>query len=79
MIEGANGPTTTEADDILNDKGVLVCRRDRQRRRRDGELLRMGAGLLQLLLGEDEINARLVRIMQRGLRGHLASGAKSTR
>ena len=24
VIEGANGPTTTEADDILNDKGVLV-------------------------------------------------------
>ena len=24
VIEGANGPTTTEADDILHDKGVLV-------------------------------------------------------
>jgi len=25
VLEGANGPTTTEADDILVDKGVLVC------------------------------------------------------
>jgi glutamate dehydrogenase (NAD(P)+) len=24
IVEGANGPTTTEADDILNDRGVLV-------------------------------------------------------
>jgi glutamate dehydrogenase (NAD(P)+) len=24
VVEGANGPTTTDADDILNDKGVLV-------------------------------------------------------
>src|SRR5256885_11287133 len=24
VIEGANGPTTTEADDILTEKGVLV-------------------------------------------------------
>jgi hypothetical protein len=32
------------------------ARRHRQRRRRDGELLRVGAGLLQLLLDEDEIN-----------------------
>lgn len=25
ILEGANGPTTTEADEILVDKGVLVC------------------------------------------------------
>jgi glutamate dehydrogenase (NAD(P)+) len=24
IVEGANGPTTTEADDILNDKGVFL-------------------------------------------------------
>jgi glutamate dehydrogenase/leucine dehydrogenase len=25
ILEGANGPTTTEADSLLADKGVLVC------------------------------------------------------
>ena len=25
IVEGANGPTTTEADDIINDRGIFSC------------------------------------------------------
>ena len=51
LAEGANGPTTAAADEILADKGVFVipdilC----QRRRRHHLLLRMGAGSSGLLL-----------------------------
>ena len=46
VLEGANGPTVPEADDILAERGVARrARRDLQRRRRDGQLLRVGAGL----------------------------------
>jgi len=65
VIEGANGPTTTEADDILNDKGVLVL----------PDVIANAGGVTvsyfewvqdfsSLFWSEDEINARLVRIMQ---------------
>ena len=65
VIEGANGPTTTEADDILTDKGVLVL----------PDVLANAGGVTvsyfewvqdfsSFFWTEDEINARLVRIMQ---------------
>ena len=65
VIEGANGPTTTEADDILHDKGVLVL----------PDVIANAGGVTvsyfewvqdfsSFFWSEDEINARLVRIMQ---------------
>jgi len=65
VIEGANGPTTPEADDILNDKGVLVV----------PDVIANAGGVTvsyfewvqdfsSFFWSEDEINARLVRIMR---------------
>ncbi|MDO4967891.1 MAG: Glu/Leu/Phe/Val dehydrogenase [Comamonadaceae bacterium] len=65
VIEGANGPTTPEADDILHDKGVLVL----------PDVIANAGGVTvsyfewvqdfsSFFWSEDEINARLVRIMQ---------------
>ena len=65
VIEGANGPTTPEADEILNDKGVLVL----------PDVIANAGGVTvsyfewvqdfsSFFWTEDEINARLVRIMQ---------------
>ncbi|MET1115427.1 MAG: Glu/Leu/Phe/Val dehydrogenase [Comamonas sp.] len=70
VIEGANGPTTPEADDILNDKGVLVL----------PDVIANAGGVTvsyfewvqdfsSFFWSEDEINARLVRIMQDAFAG----------
>lgn len=65
VIEGANGPTTPEADDILHDQGVLVL----------PDVIANAGGVTvsyfewvqdfsSFFWSENEINARLVRIMQ---------------
>jgi glutamate dehydrogenase (NAD(P)+) len=65
ILEGANGPTTPEADDILMDKDVLVV----------PDVLANAGGVTvsyfewvqdfsSFFWTEDEINARLTRIMQ---------------
>ena len=65
ILEGANGPTTPEADDILTDKDVLVV----------PDVLANAGGVTvsyfewvqdfsSFFWTEDEINARLSRIMQ---------------
>jgi len=65
VIEGANGPTTPEADDILQDKGVLVV----------PDVIANAGGVTvsyfewvqdfsSFFWSEDEINERLVRIMK---------------
>jgi len=65
LLEGANGPTTTEADDILNDRGVLVV----------PDVLANAGGVTvsyfewvqdfsSFFWSEDEINRRLDRIME---------------
>lgn len=70
VIEGANGPTTPEADDILADKGVLVL----------PDVIANAGGVTvsyfewvqdfsSFFWSEDEINARLVRIMQEAFAG----------
>ncbi|ACM31638.1 MULTISPECIES: Glu/Leu/Phe/Val family dehydrogenase [Diaphorobacter] len=70
VIEGANGPTTPEADDILNDKGVLVL----------PDVISNAGGVTvsyfewvqdfsSFFWTEDEINARLVRIMKEAFAG----------
>ena len=70
VIEGANGPTTPEADDILADKGILVV----------PDVIANAGGVTvsyfewvqdfsSFFWTEDEINARLVRIMQEAFAG----------
>jgi glutamate dehydrogenase (NAD(P)+) len=65
VIEGANGPTTPEADDILHERGVLVV----------PDVIANAGGVTvsyfewvqdfsSFFWSEDEINARLVRIMR---------------
>jgi len=65
VIEGANGPTTPEADDILHDRGILVV----------PDVIANAGGVTvsyfewvqdfsSFFWGEDEINARLVKIMK---------------
>ncbi|MNV85811.1 Glutamate dehydrogenase [compost metagenome] len=70
VIEGANGPTTPEADDILHSNGVLVL----------PDVIANAGGVTvsyfewvqdfsSFFWSEDEINARLVRIMQDAFAG----------
>jgi glutamate dehydrogenase (NAD(P)+) len=65
ILEGANGPTTPEADDILRDKGVLVV----------PDVIANAGGVTvsyfewvqdfsSFFWSEDEINERLTRIMR---------------
>ena len=65
VIEGANGPTTPQADDILHERNVLVV----------PDVIANAGGVTvsyfewvqdfsSFFWSEDEINARLVRIMQ---------------
>jgi glutamate dehydrogenase (NAD(P)+) len=70
VIEGANGPTTPQADDILQDRNVLVI----------PDVIANAGGVTvsyfewvqdfsSFFWTEDEINARLVRIMQEAFAG----------
>jgi glutamate dehydrogenase (NAD(P)+) len=65
VIEGANGPTTPQADDILHDRGILVV----------PDVIANAGGVTvsyfewvqdfsSFFWSEDEINERLVRIMK---------------
>jgi glutamate dehydrogenase (NAD(P)+) len=69
IVEGANGPTTPEADEILNDKGIFVV----------PDILANAGGvtvsyfewvqnLQELIWSEDEVLDRLTRIMQKGFK-----------
>ena len=70
VIEGANGPTTPEADDILHSRNILVL----------PDVIANAGGVTvsyfewvqdfsSFFWSEDEINARLVRIMQEAFAG----------
>ncbi len=65
-MEGANGPTTTEADEILYDRGIFVV----------PDILANAGGvtvsyfewvqnLQELLWSEEEVSERLTRILRR--------------
>ncbi len=69
IVEGANGPTTPEADEILNDKGIFLV----------PDILANAGGvtvsyfewvqnLQELIWSEEEVLERLTRIMQRGFK-----------
>ena len=69
LVEGANGPTTPEADEVLEQKGVFVV----------PDILANAGGvtvsyfewvqnLQELIWSEEEVSERLTRIMQRGFR-----------
>ena len=69
IIEGANGPTTPEADEVLNDKGIFLV----------PDILANAGGvtvsyfewvqnLQELIWSEEEVLERLTRIMQRGFK-----------
>jgi len=69
IVEGANGPTTPEADEILNDKRIFLV----------PDILANAGGvtvsyfewvqnLQELIWSEEEVLERLTRIMQRGFK-----------
>jgi glutamate dehydrogenase (NAD(P)+) len=69
IVEGANGPTTLEADDILSDRGIVVV----------PDILANAGGVIvsyfewvqdlqNFFWEEEEVNDRLQRIMVRSFR-----------
>ena len=77
IVEGANGPTTPEADEIFNDRGIFVA----------PDILANAGGvtvsyfewvqnLQELIWNEEEISDRLIRIMKKSFGDILALSKK---
>ena len=68
LAEGANGPTTLEADAILKDKGVfLIPDISGECRRRGGFLFRMGPGPTEFFLDRGRSESETTRHLSPGL------------
>ena len=78
VVEGANGPTTTAADDILHDKGILVI----------PDVVANAGGVTvsyfewvqdfsSFFWTEDEINQRLERVMREAFAARVAGGERA--
>jgi len=75
-LDGANGPTLPQADDILAERGIRWCPMSSATPVASPSATSNGGGLLQLLLSEDEINLRARQDRRRCAEAHLETAGR---